>query len=135
MYCFLQLARFVGGRAFTVCRWLSVKVSQHVRIWLLGPCCDTCKAGYKLPVTASASHLSDRGVACFLKMGDFIERVRVTVRAKSNLCKERESDQTSFYKNLMCINANIFLSKKLQIHKHVYTCSIKKPETLMLIHP
>lgn len=72
-------------------------------MWLLGLCCDTCKASYKLPVTASASHQADGGVTHFLKMWILIdclcvcacvkEILRVlSVRAESKVCKGARSD-------------------------------------------
>lgn len=57
---------------------LSVCMSEGC-MWLLGLCCDTCKAGYKLPVKESASHKADGGVTHFVKMWIIIKSVCVCV--------------------------------------------------------
>ncbi len=72
------------GTSVSSCQCVHVCVLVYLKgcMWLLGLCCDTCKAGYKLPVKASASHKSDEGVTHFLKMWIFIECVCVRERER-----------------------------------------------------
>lgn len=59
------------------CQKLSVCMRLKGHMWLLGLCCDTCKAYNKLLVTARVSHQADGGVTLFLKTWIFIEHACV----------------------------------------------------------
>lgn len=68
---------------FGAFRCVAVGVCAHVCLkgcmWLLGLCCDTCKAGYKLLVTASASHKADGGEWLIFWRCGFLLSVRAFV--------------------------------------------------------